>query len=107
MWASLHQYRCHVILAMLRPPSNTARTRVYKIPYGDWFEYVSSPHYFAEILIYLSFVASQKGENVYLWLMLVFVVQNLSLGATVTQNWYHDKFKEYSKKRFRIIPFIF
>ncbi|XP_031574504.1 polyprenol reductase-like [Actinia tenebrosa] len=106
-WASLHQYNCHVILAQLRSSSSNKTRRVYRIPNGDWFEYVSSPHYFAEILIYFSLVVLERGQNAYLWLMLVFVIQNLSLGATVTQTWYNSKLKEYPRNRLRIIPFIF
>lgn len=109
IWASIHQFKCHVILANLcsTAKQTTTSSKVYKIPYGDWFQFVSSPHYLAEILIYISFVVMQKGANVYLWLMLLFVVQNLSLGATVTHSWYHDKFKEYPKSRTRLIPFIY
>ncbi|RHZ74171.1 hypothetical protein Glove_227g142 [Diversispora epigaea] len=33
---------------------------IYSIPKGDWFVYVSS-HYFAETLIYISFVILNKG----------------------------------------------
>lgn len=29
-------------------------TSAHKIPKGDWFEYISSPHITAEILMYLS-----------------------------------------------------
>ena len=35
--------------ASLRSKSKEDRN-VYKIPYGDWFEYVSSAHYFAEFV---------------------------------------------------------
>eukprot|EP00466_Bigelowiella_natans_P005598 jgi/Bigna1/63030/fgenesh1_kg.46_\ len=32
----------------------------YSVPYGDWFQHVSSPHYLAEILIYAAFVIVSK-----------------------------------------------
>ena len=35
--------------ASLRSKSKEDRN-VYKIPYGDWFEYVSAGHYFAEFV---------------------------------------------------------
>eukprot|EP00041_Stephanoeca_diplocostata_P038767 m.1552260 g.1552260 ORF g.1552260 m.1552260 type:complete len:65 (+) comp25267_c4_seq10:288-482(+) len=45
----------HYILASLRSHGTTARTQSrYAIPYVDWFHWVSSPHYFGEILIYAS-----------------------------------------------------
>lgn len=107
-WASIHQHRCHVILANLRKNSNnTTPTKAYKIPYGDWFEYVSSPHYFAEILIYMSFVMVQKGANIYTWFLLCFVIQNLSVAASNTHCWYREKFKEYPQARCRLVPFVF
>ena len=108
-WASWHQYKCHVILAKLRTPSDSQHSGVkaYKIPHGDWFKFVSSPHYFAEILIYTSFNIIQGGRNSYIWLMLVFVVLNLCLGATVTQHWYQHKFDDYPTSRHRIIPFVY
>ena len=108
IWASWHQSRCHKILAELRQPTRSVpRSNNYKIPYGDFFEYVSSPHYFAEILIYMAFNIVQGGDNRRLWLMLVFVIQNLTLGATVTQQWYLKKFENYPKNRYIILPFIY
>jgi 3-oxo-5-alpha-steroid 4-dehydrogenase len=54
--AQYQQYRHHLILAKLR---NNAKSdepdSSYKIPYGGYFEYVCCPHYFFEIIIYLSF----------------------------------------------------
>ena len=88
-WASYHQYSCHKILADLRKPTATRKTRTslndshtrskeealsdqneqlpndenavpkYSVPLGDWFYHVSCPHLFAEILIYLSLLACQ------------------------------------------------
>ena len=75
IWGWIHQSRCHMILvslnahkksfsrikcdnimvsisscqASLRSKSKEDRD-AYKIPYGDWFEYVSSAHYFAEFV---------------------------------------------------------
>jgi 3-oxo-5-alpha-steroid 4-dehydrogenase 3 len=53
------QHRHHVILANLRgvgdSMSSTKTTKHYAIPTGGWFEYVSCPHYFSEIMIYITF----------------------------------------------------
>ncbi|KAL7546023.1 hypothetical protein ACHAWF_010734 [Thalassiosira exigua] len=46
------QHRYHIILANLRK-KNISKT--YSIPYGGWFNYVSCPHYLAEIMIYFTF----------------------------------------------------
>ncbi len=50
------QHRHHVILANLRVggPMPTKTTQ-YSIPTGGWFEHASCPHYFSEIMIYITF----------------------------------------------------
>ena len=52
------QHRHHVILANLRVgvggPMPTKTTQ-YSLPEGGWFEYASCPHYFSEIMIYVTF----------------------------------------------------
>ncbi|CAI9104651.1 OLC1v1003369C2 [Oldenlandia corymbosa var. corymbosa] len=48
----IHQRRCHAILGLVREKSEGSDD--YVIPYGDWFRYVSCPHYLAEIVCLLS-----------------------------------------------------
>ena len=43
------QFRAHKIFANLKKSNGGG----HSIPRGDWFEYVSCPHYLAEIIIYL------------------------------------------------------
>ena len=54
-WGSWHQFRCHKILADLRSSET-----MYGIPRGDWFEYVSSPHYTAEMVLYVGILLSSN-----------------------------------------------
>lgn len=51
------QHRHHVILANLRGAGEAMpnKTIQYSTPNGGWFEYVSCPHYFSEIMIYITF----------------------------------------------------
>ena len=103
VWASLHQYRCHVILAELRAED----PNVYGIPYGDWFEFVSSPHYLAEILIYISIFISSGGGYL-LGANCVYQIVNFSLICTPpTHYWYLKKFDNYPSHRKILIPFIY
>ena len=100
IWASYHQHRAHVILASLRSPGSTE----YKIPNGDWFEYVSSPHYTAEIIIYLC-MWWISGFSITLGCDLVLVVVNLSISAVDGLSWYRQKFGEkWPQNRKAIIP---
>ncbi|KAL0341401.1 UNVERIFIED_CONTAM: Polyprenol reductase 2 [Sesamum radiatum] len=80
-WGWIHQRRCHAILGSLR--DNDEKVDDYAIPRGDWFEYVSSPHYLAEI------------------------VANLVFAAAETQRWYIRKFDNYPRNRYAVIPFVY
>jgi 3-oxo-5-alpha-steroid 4-dehydrogenase 3 len=106
-YASYHQYNCHVILASLRKEDNNER---YTIPRGDWFEWIVSPHYFADILVYLSLCILYQFKNYILICGLVWTIINLSITANETQSWYHRYFSTekynlaFPNGRWRIIP---
>jgi hypothetical protein len=57
LYFQYQQHRHHVTLGSLRPNETTASGGInsYRIPKGDWFEFVSCPHYLAEIMIYFMF----------------------------------------------------
>ncbi|KAI9591290.1 3-oxo-5-alpha-steroid 4-dehydrogenase, partial [Syncephalis fuscata] len=102
-YASLHQYRCHSILAQLRSTSSASNSSSYSIPYGDWFHWVSSPHYFAELLIYVALSAILHFPLVWCCL-LVWVVINLGTTAHMTHEWYRRHFNCYPIERAAFIP---
>ncbi|XP_040941095.1 polyprenol reductase 2 isoform X1 [Gossypium hirsutum] len=99
LWGWIHQLR---ILGSMR-----AGGEEYVIPKGDWFEIVSSPHYLAEIVIYVGLLIASGGADITIWLLLAFVVTNLGFAAAETQKWYIGKFEDYPKHRYAMIPFIF
>ena len=106
LWASYHQHICHKILANLR--QGKGEGQAYLRPDGDWFELVSCPHFFAEILIYTAVLlccVSTDGWSCW-WLVLVYVVTTLSLSARQAHIWYMQKFEDYPKTRRAIIPWI-
>ena len=105
-WAFYHQYQCHTILGKLSYWTTDGR-KIYKVPHGDWFNHVSSPHYLAEILIYIALFAAMKGQNFRWILVLIFVVLNLTLGAQNTHLWYKQKFEDYPKHRCIILPYVY
>ncbi|XP_050365408.1 LOW QUALITY PROTEIN: polyprenol reductase 1-like [Argentina anserina] len=102
-WGWIHQRNCHKILGSLR--KNKEQKNVYVIPYGDWFELiVSSPHYLSEIVMYVGFVVASGGSDLTVWLLLGFVVSNLTFAAAETHRWYLQKFKNYRNNRCSILP---
>ncbi|XP_018085471.1 polyprenol reductase-like [Xenopus laevis] len=108
IWASLHQYRCHCILANLRKSaSGTIMHLNYAIPTGDWFEKVSCPHYLAELLIYLSIAVVFGPLNTIWWLVVLYVLFSQALAAVLCHEFYHEKFDSYPIHRNAFIPFIF
>ncbi|XAR72760.1 Polyprenol reductase [Bertholletia excelsa] len=104
-WGWIHQCHCHLILGSLRDTVEEADS--YVIPYGDWFEYVSSPHYLSEIVIYAGILVASGGADLTIWLLFVFVVVNLALAAAETHRWYLQKFENYPRNRCAIIPFVY
>ncbi|CAJ0911790.1 1963_t:CDS:2, partial [Entrophospora sp. SA101] len=84
IYGSYHQNILHRILASLRSNQNHS---TYSVPKGDWFNYISSPHYFAEILIYVSFVILTKGLIITNWIILIWVVVALSSVAKENEKW--------------------
>lgn len=108
IWASLHQHRCHVILADLRKDkSGKIVTMKHVMPSGDWFEIVSCPHYFAELLIYISIAFLFGLAHLTWWLLVLFVLFNQSLAAILCHEFYYQKFDSYPAHRKALIPFVF
>ncbi|KAM7154656.1 polyprenal reductase [Molossus nigricans] len=107
-WSSAHQYKCHVILGNLR--KNKAGVVIHcnhRIPFGDWFEYVSSPNYLAELMIYISLAVTFGFHNVTWWLVVTYVFFSQALWAFLSHKFYKSKFASYPKHRKAFLPFLF
>jgi len=140
LYFQYQQHRHHVILANLR---STKRKVEYFIPMEGWFEYVSCPHYFLEIMIYVTFATlSSNAPSIRIetgarasvhqfknhlasflprswvplmtaiysskhWILLVWVLTNLSISATRTHDWYlHNYGTTYPQQRKRLFPHV-
>ncbi|CDH58502.1 3-oxo-5-alpha-steroid 4-dehydrogenase [Lichtheimia corymbifera JMRC:FSU:9682] len=108
-YASMHQHQCHCILASLRTKKEANH---YQIPRGDWFEWIVVPHYFADILVYLSLCILHGFRNWILICGLIWTVINLSITASGTEEWYKAKFglryqATFPKGRWIILPGIY
>nr|CAB3485501.1 unnamed protein product [Digitaria exilis] len=82
IWGWLHQFCCHAILGSLREHKNSDE---YVIPCGDWFSYVSCPHYLAEIVMYFGLLIASGGSSSSVWFLLIFVVHSLASSAPNSQ----------------------
>ncbi|XP_042372179.1 polyprenol reductase-like, partial [Plectropomus leopardus] len=107
IWASLMQHQCMVLLARLRTgKSGTVETLAHRVPEGGWFELVSCPHYFAELLIYVSLSLVFGGLCLSWWLVVLYVLFNQALAAQLCHDLYISKYESYPKKRKAFIPFV-
>ncbi|XP_052277001.1 polyprenol reductase-like [Dreissena polymorpha] len=108
LWASYQQNRTAHLFAKLRQDKsgNVENTR-HHIPRGGLFEYVSCPHYFVEILIYLSFNVIFAFRNAMMFWLFVFVLVNQVITGHFSHQWYKKTFKSYPKDRKSTIPFVF
>ncbi|NXG56491.1 PORED reductase, partial [Hemiprocne comata] len=108
IWASLRQHRCLVILANLRKSkSGKVVSLSHSVPFGDWFETVSCPHYFAELLIYVSMAITLGFHNVTWWCVVMYVLFNQALAAVLCHEFYQKNFSSYPKHRKAFIPYVF
>ncbi|XP_023704176.1 polyprenol reductase [Cryptotermes secundus] len=106
LWAFCCQYKAAVLLANLRKnKKGSIVTLEHRVPHGDWFELVSSPHNMAEILMYLALTFILFGSNtwpvVFLW-----VLSNQVETALLTHWWYKSNFKDYPPMRKAVIPYV-
>ena len=78
----------------------------HRIPKGSWFKWVSCPHYFFEILIYLSYAIVSGLQHKTVWSVVVFVAINQVIASLISHKWYKEEFKDYPKQRKAVIPYL-
>lgn len=84
--------------------ANVTRASAYKIPYGGLFRYTSCANFCGEIIEWFGYaVASQSLPA---WAFFVWVCANLIPRGTAHHQWYLDKFEDYPKDRWAVIPGI-
>ncbi|MCY4044020.1 MAG: DUF1295 domain-containing protein, partial [Cellvibrionales bacterium] len=93
------------IIRNLRSKKEVAEgTKVYRIPQGGLFKYVSCPSYFTELLSFLGFAIATWSVGALF--VLGVSAANLIPRAFQSHQWYKDKFDDYPKDRKVIIPGI-
>jgi len=78
--------------------------KVYRIPEGGLFKYVSNPSYLTELIAWTGFATMIWSPGA-LFILLISAA-NLIPRAFQTHKWYLEKFPEYPKNRKVIFPFI-
>lgn len=93
------------IVRNLRDPAKLdSGASEYKIPYGGFYRYVSSPQYLGELTAWTGFAILTWG----LPGVVIFLISagNLVPRAFATHKWYQQKFPDYPKDRKVIIPHV-
>jgi len=90
-----------ITLRDLRKPGEKG----YKIPFGGFYRFVSSPNYLGEIILWTGWALST-------WclpglLFIIWTLANLIPRAKSHHEWYKETFEEYPEKRKIIFPFIY
>lgn len=76
----------------------------YVMPSGGLFNYISSPHYFGEIIEWSGWALMTMSLPGLAFALFTFA--NLFPRGWASHIWYRNKFPEYPKKRKAVIPFI-
>jgi 3-oxo-5-alpha-steroid 4-dehydrogenase 1 len=79
----------------------------YQIPFGGCFRYVSTPHFFGEIVEWGGFCMASRCTlaSTSFWL---FTMANLIPRGVAHHRWYQDEFKDkYPRGRKAVIPFLY
>lgn len=73
------------------------------MPEGGFFDFVSAPHMFFEILMYTCLTVILASNTSWLWVY-IWVVSNQIENGWLTHKWYLETFPNYPKERRAILP---
>jgi len=107
-WAWRHQFIAHKIFAQLKKELRLSGSKsAHSVPYGDWFYYVSCPHYLAEILMYASLAIILGYKHQTAIVLFLWVLINQLIAGLMSHFWYLEKYSQsYPKNRKAVIPFV-
>lgn len=105
-YAWRYQFQSNLILANLRKDrTGKVTNQKHSIPRGGYFELVSSPHMFFEIVMYVALYAitARNTSAVY---VLAWVLSNQTMNAWLTHQWYRENFADYPARRRAVFPHV-
>ncbi|MGB8330154.1 MAG: hypothetical protein WCE62_08485, partial [Polyangiales bacterium] len=79
-------------------------SKVYRIPRGGLFRFVTNPSYLTEITAFAGFTIATWSLGA--TFILLITIANLVPRALQTHRWYLDRFPDYPRQRRVLIPFI-
>ncbi|XP_070503401.1 polyprenal reductase [Chironomus tepperi] len=106
LYLNYKQFETNMIFINLRKlKSGKIMTEHHALPKGGLFKYVSSPHMFTEVGMYVIMYVLLYKNSTYTY-CLFWVISNQTCNAILTHKWYVETFKDYPKDRKSIIPFL-
>ncbi|CAI4222626.1 unnamed protein product [Auanema sp. JU1783] len=106
-YSNIQQHLIVRTMASLRKTSSGLTSHHnHGLLFGGWFNLVSCPHFFFEVLIYLSLWIVLQGGFAYKFLVF-FVILNQMFAALINHRWYQTKFPDkMPPQRKALIPYI-
>ncbi|XP_034472939.1 polyprenol reductase [Drosophila innubila] len=101
------QYSSNMVLVNLRKNAKTGavKTEDHLMPTSGWFNLISSPHMFFEMVMY--YCLADLLTPIRTWkLIFIWVASNQTINALLTHQWYKANFKDYPEQRHAIIPWL-
>jgi 3-oxo-5-alpha-steroid 4-dehydrogenase 1 len=78
--------------------------KVYRIPKGGLFRFVTNPSYLTEITAFTGFALATWSLGA--TFILLITIANLVPRAFQTHRWYQERFADYPAERRVLIPFV-
>lgn len=94
----------HIIRTLRSKEEVESGKKVYRIPQGGLFKYVTCPSYFTELVSFLGFAIATWSVGALF--VLGISAANLIPRAFQTHKWYREKFEDYPQERKVIFPGI-
>ncbi len=90
----------HKLLANLRESESG-----YFIPRGGFFEKVTCPHYFFEVMAWIGI--AMISRHIDMFLLALMIGSYLTGRSAKASEWYREKFSDYPDSRKNIFPYVF
>lgn len=106
IYAWFYQLQSNLILVGMRKnKSGQVVTEKHLVPRGGYFELISSPHMFFEVVMYIA-LSGLLRHNITALYCALWVTINQIHNAYLTHKWYKETFRDYPVQRKAIVPYL-